>query len=344
MHDEAGQGEVGSKCEISMTPGNLTTQQKSARVKELAQKLGFDLCGIAPPWDVVPGERYTAAMGKGYGASMEWLKEHSEKRRDPRELHPGTRAIVMVGVSYGHDSPGYLEQPPAPDEAWIARYAQGQDYHKYVRKMLIRFAKEIAKDPGLGGESKDHRVFVDTGPLLEKAYAHLAGVGWIGKNSLLINREFGSWVFLGAILTPLELAPDKPAVDHCGSCTRCLDACPTDAFPEPYVLDARRCIATWTIESPDPVADIVAGELGQHLFGCDICQEVCPWNRKAPVSTHTPLLPRPENVRPRLDPFFRMTDTEFKDRFPGSAVRRTDAGRMGAIARLIASKDDEAEG
>jgi epoxyqueuosine reductase len=313
----------------------LTPVAATQKVKELAHALGFDLCGVTGPYHEVAGERYDAAMSAGYGADMEWLKEHADKRRDARLLHEGTKSVVMLGVSYADPSPGYTEQPPNEDQGWIARYAQGKDYHVVVRKMLIRLAKAIEAEPGLGLDSRAHRVFVDTGPFLEKAYAQMAGIGWIGKNSLLLNRKRGSWLFLGAILTPLDLEFDASGVDHCGSCTRCLDACPTGAFPEPYVLDARKCIATWTIESKEPLRDIVSEQLGQHVFGCDICQEVCPWNRKVEPSAHGSLLPREENVRPPLDTLRAMTDTEFRARFPSSAVRRTDADRMGSVAELI---------
>jgi epoxyqueuosine reductase len=314
---------------------SLSPADASRKVKSLASDLGFDLCGVTQPHAPLAGDRYDVAMSEGYGADMEWLKDHPEKRRDARLLHPGTKSVVMVGVSYADPSSGYIEEPPHESQGWIARYAQGKDYHVVVRKMLIRLAKAIEAEPGLGFDSHAHRVFVDTGPLLEKAYAHMAGIGWVGKNSLLINRKQGSWLFLGAILTPLELEFDAVGVDHCGTCTRCLDACPTDAFPAPYVLDARKCIATWTIESKTPLKDIVPEQLGKHVFGCDICQEVCPWNRKVEPSRHASLTPRPLNVRPSLDTLASMSETEFRARFPSSAVRRTDAERMGSVVDLI---------
>ena len=283
-------------------------------------------------------------MARGYGADMGWLQEDLEIRGDARSVHPDTKSVVVLGVSYWTDTPGYLEQPPAADEGWIARYAQGRDYHHDVRKMLIALVRSFEADPLLAGHgSKAHRLFTDTGPVLEKDFAQRAGVGWIGKHSLVINQQGGSWFFLGIILTPLELDPDTPATDHCGTCTRCMDACPTDAFAEPYVLDARRCIAHWTIEAKDPVEWLDPDTMGQHVFGCDICQEVCPWNRQPLETSVEALRPRPENVRPRLVELAAVTDAgeqAFRERFPRSAVRRADAGRMRAVLDAIEGRAD----
>jgi len=316
---------------------------RARRVKELAAEIGFDACGITGCEAGDAYLRYREQMASGYGADMDWLHESGDTdgiRRDVRRVHGTANSVVVVACSYASDVPGYLEEPPAPDEGWIARYAQGKDYHVHVRKMLVRLVRAFEGDPELGFKSTDHRVFVDTGPVLEKAFAQQAGLGWIGKNTLLLHRSLGSWLFLGVVLTPLELAPDAAGVDHCGSCTRCLDVCPTDAFPAPYVLDARRCIATWTIESDDPPAVIDPKTLGQHVFGCDLCQEVCPWNRKAPPSSHGPLLPRPDNIRPALSSLQGLDEAAFRRRFPKSAVRRTNGPRMGAIAALIKERNE----
>ncbi len=313
----------------------LSPAERSALVKALARECGFDLVGITSTEAGFFYERYREQMAAGYGAEMGWLFEKPELREDVRHVHPEARSIISLAVSYASDQPGYLEQPLAPDEGWIARYAQGRDYHYDVRKMAINLAKVIAATPGLGFESSSHRVFVDTGPMLEKAFAHLAGLGWIGKNTLLVNQRRGSWLFLASILTPLELEYDAPARDHCASCTRCLDACPTSAFPEPYVLDARKCIAAWTIESPEPEQVVDVEQLGQHVFGCDICQEVCPWNGRVPESSHASLLPRSENVRPKLAELAALDEQSFKARFPRSAVRRTNADKMRRVVGMI---------
>ena len=188
-------------------------------------------------------------------------------------------------------------------------------------------------DPLLGYRSHDHRIFVDTGPVLEKAYAQAAGLGWLAKNTLLINRKWGSWVFLAVVLTPLDLARDEPGVDHCGSCRRCLDACPTDAFPEPYVLDAGRCIAHWTIEATEPERWIEPDTLGQHVFGCDICQEVCPWNSEPRARSEEALAPRQENIFPELSELASLSAESFAARFPQSPIKR--AGFRGLLRNTI---------
>ncbi len=321
-------------------------QQRSAALKALARDAGFDLVGVAPVALDEAYTRYRLAMDEGFGAAMRWLYERPELRRDVREVHPQAKSVVVVGVSYASDGPGYLEQPPAAGEGWIARYAQGRDYHSYIKKKLIRLVKSFADVPLLATHgSKEHRVFVDTGPVLEKAYAQAAGLGWIGKHTLVIHpREGaaspGSWYFLGVILTPLELALDTPATDQCGSCRRCIDVCPTDAIVEPYRLDARRCIATWTIETDDPPTVIDADQVGQHIFGCDLCQEVCPWNRRAEPSAHEPLLPRPANVRPSLEELRGLDADAFRARFPNSAVRRVSAEQLSATIGVIAARND----
>ncbi|PIE20148.1 MAG: tRNA epoxyqueuosine(34) reductase QueG [Proteobacteria bacterium] len=314
-----------------------TPAQRSARVHAIAGGLGFDLVGVAPTSVPQAFERYARQMAAGYGAEMGWLHERPQLRRDVRAVWARARSVIVVGVGYASQVPGYLASPPAADEGWIARYAQGRDYHAYVRKLLVRFAKALAADPllGAGGDSRDHRVFTDTGPVLEKAFAQAAGLGWIGKNTLLIHRGGGSWYLLGVVLTPLALAPDTPETDHCGACRRCLDVCPTGALVEPYVLDARRCIATWTIESPDPAAVIDPEAVGQHVFGCDLCQEVCPHNHRPASTSHAPLAPRPQNVRPKLAELAGLDEAAFKARFPNSAVRRVTASRMSAVVDAI---------
>jgi epoxyqueuosine reductase len=318
-------------------------RERAARVKAHALSVGFDLVGVAPPALPEAWARYSRAMEAGYGAEMDWLTANPDMRRDVRRVHAAARSVVVLGVSYADDAPGYLASPPAADEGYIARYARGKDYHAHIRQMLVRLVRRFAEDPELGYASTEHRIFVDTGPVLEKAFAARAGLGWIGKNTLLINRPAGSWFFLAEVLTPLDLAFDQAETDHCGSCRRCLDACPTDAFPEPYVLDARRCIANWTIESADPVGVIEPDTLGQHVFGCDICQEVCPWNRRAVPTAQLPLRARPDNIRPKLADLAALSEAEFKARFPKSAVRRTDGLRLGQVVRLVQARNAAAD-
>lgn len=313
--------------------------RRSARVKAHALACGFDLVGVAPPELPEAWARYASAMAAGYGAEMAWLTSDPEMRRDVRRVHASARSVVVLGVSYADEAPGYLAAPPDPDEGYIAKYARGKDYHAHVRQMLVRLVRRFAEDPELGFASTQHRIFVDTGPVLEKAFAARAGLGWIGKNTLLINHPRGSWFFLAVVLTPLALAFDEPEADHCGSCRRCLDACPTSAFPAPYVLDARRCIANWTIESDRPAEVTDAAQLGQHVFGCDICQEVCPHNRRAEPTDQLPLRARPANIRPKLAELADLDEDAFKARFPKSAVRRTDARRLGEVVKMIRARN-----
>lgn len=318
--------------------------RRSERVKRHARDVGFDLVGITGPSVPLAYARYLRAMDAGYGAQMPWLQDNPGLREDVRNVWPEARSVIVVAVSYASDVSGYLAAPPTSDEGWIARYAQGRDYHLVVKKMLLELAHRLAADAELDAiPSQRHRLFVDTGPVLEKAFAQAAGIGWIGKNTLLIHpggggdagqASRGSWYFLGTVLTPLELAPDAPETDHCGSCTRCLEVCPTGAFPEPYVLDARRCIANWTIEAPEPSEVIEPSKIGQHLFGCDLCQEVCPWNRKAVPTRHAALMPRPENVRVKLDELAALDEPSFRSRFPKSAVRRVT---MRQVRQVIAA-------
>lgn len=326
-----------------------SAHSRAELVKRHARVVGFDLVGITGTSVPEGYARYLRAMQAGYDAQMTWLSEEPGLREDVRNVWPDARSVVVVALSYASETTGYLADPPMHDEGWIARYAQGRDYHDLMKKKLLALSRRFAGDKALGAiPSPRHRLFSDTGPVLEKAFAQAAGLGWIGKNTLLIHpgkesdaslarpaASRGSWYFLGTILTPLELEPDAPATDHCGSCTRCLDVCPTGAFPEPYVLDARKCIAAWTIESPEPAEVIEPSQIGQHLFGCDLCQEVCPWNRKITPSKHEVLLPRAENLRVKLDEVTSLDEEAFRARFPNSAVKRVTARQMKQVVEAI---------
>ena len=344
--------------------GRTSLAERAGLVKEHARQVGFDRVGIASTGVAPAYDRYRQAAAWGFAADMGWLVAHPELRRDVRAVHPSARSVVALSVSYASGVPGYLAGPPPPGHGWIARYAQGKDYHVHVRKMLVRLARRLARDPALGYPSVAHRVFTDTGPVLERAFAARAGLGWIGRNTMLIDQALGSYTFLAVVLTPLELAPDAPVADRCGSCRRCVEACPTgalgphlvDAFRgqtaetdgegaahptrELRALDARRCISAWTIEAQDPASVIDRERLGSHVFGCDICQEVCPWNRRVPPTRHEPLRPRAENVRPALAPLTALDDEGFRRRFPRSAVRRVDAARLGAVARIVLGQEE----
>ncbi len=255
------------------------------RLKAKARELGFDLVGVAPAVTPEGVTRLRSWLERGFAGEMAYMHRQAAARDHPRHVLDGVRSIVVAAMNYRTVDP----QPAGPLDGRISRYAWGDDYHAVMKQRLRRLA-DFVHDGSPGCRT---RVVVDTAPLLERDFARLAGIGWIGKNTMLINKRLGSWIFLGALLTDIELDYDQPhAADHCGTCTRCLDACPTGAFVGPHQLDSRRCISYLTIELRGSVpADLRSG-VGQWLFGCDVCQDVCPWNRKAPESLDTAYQPR----------------------------------------------------
>ena len=243
----------------------------SERVKALALAVGFDLAGIAPAEPTRETAYLREWLARGYAGEMAWIGRRVEERVDPRRVLAGARSIVALGWVYDTGE----DRAPRPGELRVARYAGGEDYHDVLLDRVRAF------EAGLGpllGRAVRTRGYVDTGPVLERVFAARAGLGWIGRNTCLIHPRLGSYLFLGAVLTDVELAPDAPEPDHCGSCRACLDACPTGAFPEPYVLDATRCISYTTIEARGAIPDALREQHGAWAFGCDVCQEVCPWN------------------------------------------------------------------
>jgi len=245
------------------------------------------------------------------------------KRASLRSTLPWVRSIVVCAINYNTAQP-YSTQVEDPQRGWIARYAWGQlDYHQAVMSRLrVVESKLRGAVGGSPAVELQTRCYVDTGPLVERVYAKYAGIGWIGKNTCILNQKLGSWLFLGVILTSLELEPDLPAPDRCGSCTRCIDACPTDALVAPYQLDSNRCISYLTIEKRGVIATELRPGMGHEVFGCDICQDVCPWNRKAPATGAAEFQPREELVNPALEWLAGMTAEEFREKFRGSAIRR----------------------
>ncbi|HMF36740.1 MAG TPA: tRNA epoxyqueuosine(34) reductase QueG, partial [Isosphaeraceae bacterium] len=251
----------------------MTTAELTQHLKAEALRLGFDRVGIAPAVSP-PGHAHLVNwLEAGHGAGMTYMQRHAELRRHPDALLEGVRSVVMVSLVYGEHVP----ESSSPVHGKIARYARGLDYHRILWDKLEELLAWLRQQcPGIHG-----RALSDTAPLMERDFARLAGMGWIGKNTMLINRALGSFTVLGALLVDRDLVADDPHVaDHCGTCTRCLDACPTDAFVSAYQLDARRCISYWTIEHKGTIAEEFAGELHGWVFGCDVCQDVCPWNRK----------------------------------------------------------------
>ncbi|MDX9975116.1 MAG: tRNA epoxyqueuosine(34) reductase QueG [FCB group bacterium] len=299
-------------------------------VKAHAKLLGFDACGIAEAGDVDPGDRLAQWLARGYHAGMAWMAATRELRRDIRRKLPGARSVVVVARNY------YAPQPESETGiAKVARYAWGRDYHRVLRKPLRALEAFLAElEPGAQSEA-----FVDSGPVMEKAWAARAGIGWIGKNSLVLRRDLGSWFFLGVVATTLELAPDAPAHDRCGSCTACLDACPTQAIVEPRVVDSNRCIAYHTIENRNDIPEDLQPAFGDWAFGCDICQDVCPWNRRPLTTSEADFLPRAGRTALDPDEAGAWDDVRFLQRFAGSPLMR--AKRLGLTRNLRIVKQNQ---
>jgi epoxyqueuosine reductase len=282
------------------------------RLKARAQEIGFDLVGIAGAEPADSFDRLTEWLARGYAGSMNYMEHRHAARRTPESILPTVRSVIMTAMNY---NPGAEDSIP-PGHGRIARYARVPDYHDVLRERL----KELLAWLQLERPDCRGRAVVDTAPLLERDFARRAGLGWIGKNTMLLHPRLGSYFFLGALLVDEELSPDQPfASAHCGTCTACLNACPTDAFPSPGWLDARRCISYLTIELRGPMPEELQAGVGDWLFGCDICQEVCPWNRKAPAATAAAILP------PGLDPktILELSSEEYQQQFAGSALERT---------------------
>ena len=298
------------------------------RLKAEALRLGFNRVGVAPAV-VPPGYgHYLDWIEQGRAAGMAYMVDRAAARDHPRHVLSGVRSIIVVALIYGRPA----ATPPGPTEAKVARYARGADYHDILwRKLDELLAWLKAEQPGLTGRS-----VCDTAPLLERDFARLAGLGWVGKNTCLIDRKIGSFTVLGSILVDRELAYDAPVTtNHCGTCTRCIDACPTAAIIAPYQLDARKCLSYWTIEHKGEIPAQIAPELGDWAFGCDICQEVCPWNRKAPAGSEPGLDPDPEWVNPDLIAWLERDPTEFRRRLKGTALARTKRSGLVRNAALI---------
>ena len=291
--------------------------------KTLALDAGFTVarvCRADEDWRASDGLR--AFVGEGRHGTMAWMEETLERRVHPTAMWPDAKSAVVVGLDYGPDIDplAILERR---DEAAISVYAQNKDYHDVLKKRLKRFAGEFHRQTGA-----EVKVFVDTAPLMEKPLAEKAGLGWQGKHTNLVSREHGSWLFLGVMLTAAELEPDDAATDHCGSCTACLDICPTKAFPKPYQLDARRCISYLTIEHKGPIPHEFREPMGNRIYGCDDCLAVCPWNKFAQVTEETAFHPRPQLTGPKLAELAALDDAGFREYFRGSPIKRIGRDRF----------------
>lgn len=303
----------------------LTTVDLKQRIVAEAERLGFVTVGFAPAAeDPLRAERLEQWLGEGNHGTMEWMEARADVRRSPQAMWPEARSVIALGMSYApEDDPLALEG--RPDRARISVYARGRDYHDTLKKRfkaLARWLIEQAPDSEL-------KVFVDTAPVMEKPLGEAAGIGWQGKHTNLVSREHGSWLFLGAIYTTIGFEPDAPHPDNCGSCVACQLACPTDAFPAPYRLDARRCISYLTIEHKGPIPVEFREALGNRIYGCDDCLAVCPWNKFAETAKcHRDFLPRAELVAPRLAELLTLDDAGFRALFSGSPIKRIGRDRF----------------
>lgn len=267
-------------------------------------------------------ERLRQFLAEGAHGDMDWMDTTAARRGNPRTLWPQVGSVIMLGVNYGQDSDP-LAILRRRDRGAISVYARGDDYHDIIKPRLKALARWLTAQAG-----GDAKVFVDTAAVMEKPLAAAAGIGWQGKHTNLVSRQFGSWLFLGAIFTTLELPPDAPEIDHCGSCHACLDICPTAAFPAPYRLDARRCISYLTIEHKGPIPRELRAPIGNRIFGCDDCLAVCPWNKFAQAGRENKLAARPELTAPRLADLARLDDAAFRQLFSKSPLKRTGRTRF----------------
>jgi len=294
-----------------------------AFIEREARAVGFDAVGFTTP-DAVPhtAGRLAEFVALGRHGTMEWMAETAERRGTPQGLWPEVRSIIMLGMNYGPDRDP-LELLEQKDRAAISVYARHRDYHDIIKGKLKQVASKIASRAGA-----DVKVFVDTAPVMEKPLAAAAGLGWQGKHTNLVSREFGSWLFLGAIFTTAELDPDLPVRDYCGSCRACQDICPTNAFPAPYQIDARRCISYLTIEHKGPIDHELRPLMGNRIYGCDDCLAICPWNKFAQATAEMKLKARSDLQAPELAQFLTFDDPTFRTFFSGSPVKRIGRDRF----------------
>jgi epoxyqueuosine reductase len=336
-----------------------------SRIKQCARDAGFDLCGIAPVREFDELQVFPAWIADGKHGEMKYLEARDEmgelKRKSLKRVAPWARSVIVCAINYNTQNPYSTDvQPKDASRGWISRYAWArEDYHDSVLRRLqgVEDALRGLSDAGAwprATEGLQLRSYVDTGPIVERVYAKYAGIGWIGKNTCMINQQLGSWLFLGVILTSLDVNSavnddpagnnffsDLPAPDRCGSCTRCITACPTQAIVAPGELDARLCISYLTIEKRGEIAEELRGRMGRHVFGCDICQDVCPWNRKAPVTLATGFEAREGLVNPALEWLAEMRQEEFSEVFRGSPIKRAKLSglRRNAVIAMANSGD-----
>ncbi len=315
----------------------MDTLTATLKVRQKALELGFDRCGFARAEPLEKEAfRLEEWLEQNLHGTMGWMENHFDKRIDPTKLVPGAKSVVSVIASYRFKENEEFDQQRGVQK--IAKYARGRDYHKVFKnrlKKLFFYTKEMIGDI-------EGRFFVDSAPVMDKAWAERAGLGWIGKNGNLLNKDFGSWFLIGEMILDVPFVYDRPETDHCGTCTRCIDACPTDAIHEPYRVDSNRCISYLTIELKEAMNKEYENQIGDWIFGCDICQDVCPWNRKAGYGQIDDLRPRPQVLQPPFKSWSSAKEEEFHSLFEGSAVRRASYPLFRHNAR-IAEKNLSAE-
>jgi epoxyqueuosine reductase len=312
-----------------------------ADIKARAAELGFDLCGIAPAGDFKELAFLPDWLARGYAGEMQYLERSAELRSDVRAVMPSARSVIALATVYNTDRP-YSTEIADPSAALIARYAWGDDYHEVIQQRMDAL---VAWMRARGGPEFEARAYVDTGPVQERVYAQYAGLGWIGKNTCVINPEIGSWLFLSEILCSLPLEPDAPALDQCGTCRLCIDSCPTGAIVDPYVVDATRCLSYLTIELKGTVPIEDRESFGRHAYGCDICQEVCPWNAQpaAPGDAGSPWLPRTAFDGRSIADLWRTPDAELRASLKHSAMSRAGLLRLRRNVAVCAGATGDAK-
>ncbi|MBB6409847.1 tRNA epoxyqueuosine(34) reductase QueG [Mesorhizobium sangaii] len=318
-----------------------TSTSDAAKLRALidaeAHRAGFDAVAVTTP-DAIPlaPARLAEFVADGFHGSMGWIAETLQRRSEPTALWPQVRSIIVLAMNYGPDRDP-REVLTKPDRGAISVYAQNRDYHEVIKGRLKEIAGKLVARAG-----GDVKVFVDTAPVMEKPLAEAAGLGWQGKHTNLVSREHGSWLFLGTIFTTAELVPDRAEIDHCGSCRACLDACPTDAFPAPYRLDARRCISYLTIENKGPIPHEFREKIGNRIYGCDDCLAACPWNKFARAASEAKLAARDDLREPPLGQLLQLDDPAFRAFFSGSPIKRIGRDRFVRNVLIAAGNSGDA--
>jgi len=307
----------------------VDTVSLTKSIKDKALEIGFDLVGISPVDSFPENQFYKEWLARGFAGEMKYMERDPEKRENIKNILPDARSVISCGMNYNTDYPYSIDQTDK-NRGWISRYAWGDDYHDVMNERLLLLEGHVRE---IAPKDIKSRLYVDTGPVLERVYGKYSGIGWYGKNTCLINQDIGSWIFLGEIITDFELDYDSPVPDRCGTCTMCIDVCPTNALRNPYVLDSNLCISYLTIEFRGKIPFGLREKMDNNIYGCDICQDVCPWNRKAKVSESESFQPRNPLYNPDLVYLSRLSIEEFRRVFKNSPVKR--AKRKGFLRNVM---------